>query len=78
MAKKRIKKNDIVQVLAGKDRGKKGRVLRVIPKADRAVVEQINMVKKHEKPNPQRNIKGGILEKEASIHISNLALVAEE
>ena len=73
-----IKKNDTVEVLAGRDRGKRGRVLRVLPDKGKAVVEQVNMVKRHTKPNPQRNIKGGILEKEAPIAISNVAVVCKE
>jgi large subunit ribosomal protein L24 len=70
----RIKKNDSVMILAGKERGKIGKVIRVQPKQDRAVVERLNMVKRHVKPRgPQDS--GGILEKEASIHLSNLMLV---
>ena len=70
----RIKKNDVVMVTTGKDRGKQGRVVRVIPKKDRVVVEKLNMVKRHMKPGPQSR-QGGILEKEAPIHISNVMLV---
>ncbi|MEW6366756.1 MAG: 50S ribosomal protein L24 [Acidobacteriota bacterium] len=73
-----IKKNDIVQVLTGKDQGKTGRVLRLLGKRDRVVVERINMVKRAQRPNPSRNIKGGILEKEASIHVSNVLLLCPE
>lgn len=70
----RIKKNDSVMILAGKERGKIGKVIRVQPQQDRAVVERLNMVKRHVKPRgPQDS--GGILEKEASIHLSNLMLV---
>ncbi len=70
----RIKKNDSVMILAGKERGKIGKVIRVQPKQDRAVVERLNMVKRHVKPRgPQDS--GGILEKEASIHLSNLMLI---
>ena len=72
-----IKKNDEVYVLRGKDRGKTGRVLIVNPVKRRVVVEGIQMIKRHTRPNPQRNIKGGIVEKEASIHISNVALVCK-
>ncbi len=60
-------------VLSGKDRGKSGRVLRMIPKKDRVVVEGINVIKRSTRPS-QRNPKGGILEKEAPIHISNVKL----
>src|ERR1700741_4918863 len=72
-----IKKNDEVYILHGKDRGKTGRVLIVNPKAQRVVVEGVQMIKRHTRPNPQRNIKGGIVEKEASIHISNVAIVCK-
>lgn len=69
----RIKKGDQVVVLSGKDRGRSGRVLRVMPKKDRLVVEGVNVIKRHTRPS-QRNPKGGILEKEAPIHISNVKL----
>jgi large subunit ribosomal protein L24 len=75
MKKSSVKKEDIVKVLAGKDRGKTGKVLRVLRGESRAIVERINMAKKHTRPNPQRNIQGGIMEKEASIDISNLRVV---
>jgi large subunit ribosomal protein L24 len=75
MAKVRIKKNDTVLVRAGKDRGKRGRVLQVLPDRSRIVVEGVGMVKRHTRPNPQRNIKGGILERESAIHVSNVMLV---
>ncbi len=67
----RIKKGEQVVVLSGKYRGKSGRVLRVLPKKDRLVVEGINVIKRSTRPS-QRNPKGGILEKEAPIHISNV------
>jgi large subunit ribosomal protein L24 len=73
-----IRKNDQVVVRAGKDRGKKGRVLSVVPDKNRVVVEGVNMIKRHTRPNPQRNIKGGIVEREAAIHISNVMLVDPE
>jgi large subunit ribosomal protein L24 len=66
-----IKKGDTVVVVTGNSRGQKGKVLEVIREKDRAIVEGINMVKKHTKPN-SKSPQGGILEKEASIHISNL------
>jgi large subunit ribosomal protein L24 len=72
-----IKKNDEVFILRGKDRGKTGRVLIVMPKDGKIVVEGIQMIKRHTRPNPQRNIKGGIVEKEAPIHISNVAIVCK-
>ncbi|MHC1726268.1 MAG: 50S ribosomal protein L24 [Syntrophobacteraceae bacterium] len=72
-----IKKNDTVKVITGKDKGKSGKVLRVIPKKDRVIVEKINMVKRHMKPNQQTR-QGGILEKEAPIQISNLMLICSK
>jgi large subunit ribosomal protein L24 len=70
-----IRKNDTVIVRTGKDRGKRGRVLRVIADSNRLIVEGVNMIKRHTRPNPQKNIKGGIVEREASIHASNVMLV---
>lgn len=74
MARK-IRRDDEVVVLAGKDKGKQGKVLKVLPSEDRLVIEGVNLVKKHQKPNPQLNVPGGIVEKEASIHVSNVAIV---
>ena len=74
----KIKKNDQIIVIAGKDKGKKGRVLRIIVDKQRVLVEGVGMIKKHVKPNPQRNIAGGILTQEAPIHISNVALLDSE
>jgi len=73
-----IRKNDNVLVLSGKDRGKRGRVLRVVPADNRLVVEGVNFIKRHTRPNPQRNIKGGIVEREAPIHASNVQMVCPE
>jgi large subunit ribosomal protein L24 len=70
-----IQRNDQVEVISGADRGKRGRVLRVIPGESRILVEHVRVVKKNVRPNPQRNIKGGIAEQEAPIHISNVLLV---
>ena len=70
----KIKKGDRVHVLSGRDRGKRGEVLSVLPKENRAVVQGVNMVKRHRKPQGL-NQPGGIQEKEAPIHLSNLALV---
>ena len=78
MAGIKIKRNDTVEVIAGKDKGKRGRVLRVMADKNRVLVEHVMMIKKHVKPNPQRNIKGGIAEQEASIHVSNVMLVDGE
>ena len=74
MKKLHIKKGDTVYVNAGNDKGKTGKVLSVDPKADRAVVEGINMVSKHTKPNSKQP-QGGIIKQEAGIHISNLNLI---
>ena len=74
-SKIRIKRNDQVVVIAGKDKGKKGRVLRVIVAKQRVLVEGVGMIKKHIKPDAQRNIAGGIAEQEAPIHVSNVMLV---
>ncbi|MGH9315233.1 MAG: 50S ribosomal protein L24 [Vicinamibacterales bacterium] len=73
-----IRKNDNVLVIAGRDRGKKGRVLQVLPEKNRLVVEGVNLIKRHTRPNPQRQIKGGIVEREASMHASNVQLVCPE
>jgi len=75
MAKLDIQRNDTVEVITGQDKGKKGRVLRVMPESAKVLVEHVHVIKKHVKPNPQRNIKGGIAEQEAPIHVSNVALV---
>ncbi len=77
MPRVHIKKNDMVYVLSGKDRGKTGKVLRVFLDKDRAVVEGLNYIQKHTRPNPQKNVKGGILPKESPIHISNLMVVCK-
>ena len=78
MAGIKIKRNDTVEVISGKDKGKRGRVLRVLTDRNRLLVEHVMMIKKHVKPNPQRNIKGGIAEQESPIHISNVMLVDAE
>lgn len=69
----KIKRDDEVIVIAGRDKGKRGKVSRVLSH-DRLIVSGINMVKRHTKPNPMRGAPGGIVEKEASIHISNVAI----
>lgn len=74
MARK-IRRDDEIVVLAGKDKGKQGKVLRVLSSEDRVYVEGVNLIKKHQKPNPQAGEPGGIIEKEASIHVSNIAVV---
>ena len=73
--KVKIKKEDNVKVIAGRDKGKTGRVLQVDAQKGRVLVEGVSMVKRHTKPNPQRQIKGGIAERESSIAISNVMLL---
>ena len=70
-----IRKNDNVLVIAGKDRGKTGRVLRVDPKSERVFVEGLNIVKRHQRPRPGSTDPGGVIEKEGPIHISNVMLL---
>lgn len=70
---KKIRKGDRVIIQTGKDKGKTGTVLRVFAN-DKVIVENVNKVKRHTRPNPQKNVTGGIIEKEAPIHISNVAL----
>jgi large subunit ribosomal protein L24 len=70
----RIRKGDMVEVTTGRDRGKRGTVLRVHTTRDRVTIERVNIVKKHQKPNATTR-QGGIIEKEASVHVSNVALV---
>jgi large subunit ribosomal protein L24 len=70
-----IRRNDNVKVIAGRDKGKQGRVLRVFPNEGKLLVEHVMLVKKHVRPNPQRNIQGGIAEQESAISVSNVQLV---
>ena len=74
----RLRKNDIVEVISGRDTGKRGKVLVVLPEKGRVIVQGVNFIKRHTRPNPQRNIKGGIAEREAPIHVSNLMVVCGE
>jgi large subunit ribosomal protein L24 len=71
---RKIRKGDDVVVTTGKDNGKRGTVLRVLPEVDKLVVENVNIVKKHTKPNPQAGVAGGIVEKEMPVHVSNVML----
>ena len=73
-----IRKNDNVVVVTGKDRGKRGRVLKVLPTSNRVLVESVNFLKRHVRPNPQKNIKGGVVEREASLHASNVQIMCPE
>jgi large subunit ribosomal protein L24 len=70
-----IRRNDTVKVITGRDKGKEGRVLRVFPNDNKILVEHVMLVKKHVRPNPQRNVKGGIAEQESRIALSNVQLV---
>ena len=74
MAIAHVRKGDTVIVVAGKERGKRGKVLRVIPEKSRVVVERVNMIKKHQRPT-QKLRQGGIIEREGAIHMSNVMLV---
>ncbi len=74
MKQYRIHKNDLVEVLAGKDKGKKGTVLQILRKKDRVLVETVNMCTRHVRPNPQLQQPGGRVEKEMPIHISNVGV----
>jgi large subunit ribosomal protein L24 len=73
-----IRKNDDVVVVSGKDRGKRGRVLQLVPGKNRLIVEGVNFVKRHTRPNPSQNVKGGVVEREAPLHASNVQLVCPE
>lgn len=75
MPKMKIRKNDQVEVISGKDRGTRGRVLKVARGRSMVLVEGVNKIKRHTRPNPQKNIQGGIVEREAEIHVSNVMLV---
>ena len=70
---KKIRKGDEVVVITGREKGRRGTVIKVLPN-DRVVVENVNMVKRHTRANPQRGTQGGIVEKEASLHLSNVML----
>jgi large subunit ribosomal protein L24 len=74
----RLKKNDLVEVIAGRDAGKRGKILMVLREKGRVVVQGVGFVKRHTRPNPQRNIKGGIAEREAAIHVSNVMIVSPD
>jgi large subunit ribosomal protein L24 len=70
-----IRKGDTVRVMSGRDVGKSGRVLSVNPRKNTVIVEHANIIKRHTRPNPAKNIKGGIVEKEAPIQVSNVSIV---
>jgi large subunit ribosomal protein L24 len=71
----KVRRDDQVLVISGKDRGKTGRVLRVDPKAERVYVEGLNIVKRHQRPRPGSTDPGGVIEKEGPIHVSNVMLL---
>jgi large subunit ribosomal protein L24 len=73
-----IRRNDNVVVTTGKDRGKRGRVLKVLRDKNRLVIEGVNFINRHTKPNPQKNVKGGVVKREAPLHASNVQLVCPE
>lgn len=73
-----LKKNDVVMVIKGKDRGKTGKILKVIPEKRKAVVERVNFVKEFMRPDRSRNIQGGIMEREAPMNISNLMIYCSD
>jgi large subunit ribosomal protein L24 len=72
-----IKKNDLVMVINGKEKGKSGRVLQVLPEKEKVLIEKINFVKRHSRPHGQQR-RGGIIEKEAPLHLSNVMLLCEK
>jgi large subunit ribosomal protein L24 len=77
VAKYHIKKNDLVMVINGREKGKSGRVLKVLPEKEKVLIEKINFVKRHSRPHGKQR-QGGILEKEAPLHISNVMLLCEK
>ena len=71
---RRIRRDDEVIVIAGKDKGRRGKVARVVEEGERVIVTGVNLIKRHTKPNPARNVPGGIVEREAALHVSNVML----
>jgi large subunit ribosomal protein L24 len=76
--KVRLRKNDVVEVICGRDAGKRGKIIGVLPAEGRVLVQGVNFIKRHTRPNPQRNIKGGIVEREAPIHVSNVMIISPD
>jgi large subunit ribosomal protein L24 len=74
----RLKKNDVVKVITGRDKGKQGRVIEIDRRTGKIVVEHVMMMKRHTKPNPGKQIKGGIAERESPIHVSNVKKLEKE
>ncbi len=71
---RRIRKDDEIIVISGKDKGRRGKVMRVVEAGERVIVAGVNLIKRHTKPNPARGVAGGIIEREAAIHVSNVML----
>lgn len=71
---RRIRKDDEVIVIAGKDKGRRGKVIQVVENGERVIIGGVNLIKRHTKPNPARGVAGGIVEREAAIHVSNVML----
>lgn len=71
---RRIRRDDEIIVIAGKDKGRRGKVMRMVEDGERVIVAGVNMIKRHTKPNPARNVAGGIIEREAALHVSNVML----
>ena len=78
MQKVKLKRNDEVVVIHGRDRGARGKVLKIFPATGTAIVERINIIKRHTRANPSKSVQGGIVEREAPIRLSNLKLVCPE
>ena len=74
----KIKKGDTVEVISGKDAGTRGRVLFIDRSRERLVIEGVNMIKRHTRPNPQKNVQGGIVQREAPIHVSNVMVISPD
>src|SRR6478736_10080841 len=74
----KLKKNDVVKVITGRDKGKQGRVIEIDRRTGKIVVEHVMMMKRHTRPNPAKQIKGGIAERESPIHVSNVMLVGSD
>ena len=74
----RLKKNDVVKVITGRDKGKQGRIIEIDRRTGRVVVEHVMMIKRHTRPNPAKQIKGGIAERESAIHVSNVKKLESE
>jgi len=78
MNKIKFRKNDVVMVISGKDKGKTGKILKVLPEREKVIVEKINFSKEFIRRDQSRNIQGGVMEKEAPIHVSNVMLYCSE